>query len=116
MSCLWIYTLNVSWSEDGQAVEGQNGLYASAVYDETTKRYFVKVANTSRSAQTVTIAFTGIEALSKGQAITLHADDKAENSIATPDAVKPYTTSLPTIGNGVEATIGARTFAVIVVE
>lgn len=103
-------------TEDGQAVEGQNELYASAVYDETTKRYYVKVANTSRSAQTVTIAFTGSGALSKGQAITLHADDKAENSIATPDAVKPYTTSLPTIGNGVEATIGARTFVVIVVE
>ena len=103
-------------TEDGQAVEGQNGLYASAVYDETTKRYYVKVANTSRSAQTVTIAFTGSGTLSKGQAITLHADDKAENSIATPDAVKPYTTSLPTIGNGVEATIGARTFVVIVVE
>lgn len=103
-------------TEDGQAVEGQNGLYASAVYDKTTKRYYVKVANTSRSAQTVTIAFTGSSTLSKGQAITLHADDKAENSITAPDVVKPYTTSLPTIGNGVEATIGARTFTVIVVE
>ena len=103
-------------TENGETVEGQNGLYASAVYDESTKRYYVKVANTNTTAQTVTIAFTGSGALSKAQIITLHADNNAENSIDNPDLVKPRTINLPTIGNGVEVTIGARTFAVLVVE
>lgn len=103
-------------SEGGQAVEGQNGLYASAVYDEGSKRYYVKVANTGTTAQDITVTFTGNRPLSKGQLVTFHANDADENSIAQPEKVKPQTTSLPVTANGVETTIGARTFVVMVVE
>ena len=103
-------------SEGGQAVEGQNGLYASAVYDEGSKRYYVKVANTGTTAQDITVTFTGNRPLSKGQLVTFHANDADENSIAQPEKVKPQTTSLPVTTNGVETTIGARTFVVMVVE
>ena len=103
-------------TENGQAVEGSDGLYASAVFDSTTGRYYVKVANAGITDQPINIEFTGNRPVTSGQVITLHAADTAENSLAQPKAIEPRTSSITTKTNGVETTIGARTFAVYVLE
>ena len=103
-------------TENGQAVEGSDGLYASAVFDSTTGRYYVKVANAGTTDQPINIEFTGNRPVAGGQVITLHAADTAENSLAQPKAIEPRTSSITTKTNGVETTIGARTFAVYVLE
>lgn len=41
--------------------EGQNGLFASAVYDKNKNELIVKVANTSDTAQPVSLKFEGLK-------------------------------------------------------
>ncbi len=41
--------------------EGQNGLFASAVYDKDKNELIVKVANTSNTAQSISLNFAGLK-------------------------------------------------------
>lgn len=73
--------------------EGQNGLFASAVYDKDRNEYIVKVANTSAEDQELNINFAGMkkkEGISKVRIQTLSSDDPdAENSIENPSKIVP---------------------------
>ena len=73
--------------------EGQNGLFASAVYDKDRNEYIVKVANTSAEDQELKINFAGMkkkEALTKVRVQTLSSEDPdAENSIENPSKIVP---------------------------
>ena len=58
--------------------EGQNGLFASAVYDKDKKEIIVKVANTSDKAQPLSLKFEGLkkqDVLSDGRCIKLRSTD-----------------------------------------
>lgn len=101
-------------TENGKAVAGEDGLYASAVYDKTSKKIIVKIANASEKAQQITINFKGIKKLSTALLITLHADDKlATNTLEQPNNVVPQESVIPTTGNNIMLTIPAMTFEVI---
>ena len=74
-------------------LEGQNGLFASAVSEGND--IIVKVANTGETAQPFTIDFKGIKAKAPLTGLTmtrLTAPDDAENTLDNPDMVKPVTT------------------------
>lgn len=58
--------------------EGQNGLYASAVIDDNTGEYIVKVANTSDTPRQINLRFDGLKSdrpLTTARAISLSADN-----------------------------------------
>ena len=104
---------------DKQAVagnEGQNGLFASAVWDEPTRSYIVKVVNTSASDQPLQLRFEGLkkkDTLAGGSVITFHSDDlDAENTLDEPDRIVPKEAQLQAEGTVVNTVIGAKTFAV----
>ena len=103
---------------DGHPVagkEGQNGLYASAVIDDKTDEYIVKVANTSGSPRELTLKFDGLKKsrnLSDGHAITLSADDPdADNTVDNPSRIVPSESRLTVDGNTLPVPIPAKTFA-----
>ncbi len=101
-------------TENGKSVAGEDGLYASAVYDKPSKNMIIKIANASERAQKVTISFKGVKKLSPAQLITLHADDKlATNTLEHPHNVVPQESVIPTTGNNIMFTIPAMTFQVI---
>ncbi len=103
----------LSLTENGKPVEGNDGLYASAVYDKDTKGYIVKVANTSDAAKDVKIMFKGIKTLKDGKVITLHSDNAdATNTLDNPDNVIPQTSEMKADGNILSVSIPAKTFAV----
>ena len=87
----------------GKPVAGnadQNGLFASAVIDKNTGNYIVKVANTSDSAQNLTINFNGLK--KKGSKIvsatvtTLSSENPdADNSLENPGLIVPVTEDVP---------------------
>lgn len=87
----------------GKPVAGnadQNGLFASAVIDKNTGDYIVKVANTSDSAQNLTINFNGLK--KKGSKIvsatvtTLSSENPdADNSLENPGLIVPVTEDVP---------------------
>lgn len=105
---------------DGKPVSGQagqNGLFASAVWDEPTQTYIVKVINTSDTAQPVAITFEGLKAsqrLAAEPSIIFHSDNPdADNTLDNPTAIVPHEASAPTVGgNQMTAEVGAQTFAV----
>ncbi|MDR1762805.1 MAG: carbohydrate binding domain-containing protein [Dysgonamonadaceae bacterium] len=98
--------------------EGQNGLFASAVYDSGDKTVIVKIANTSDTAQPFSLNFKGLK---KNQTIagisltTLKSDNPdAENTIANPSAVAPVEVPLAQSISGAvySGEIAAQSFAV----
>ena len=105
---------------DGKPVSGQagqNGLFASAVWDEPTQTYIVKVINTSDTAQPVAITFEGLKSsqrLAAEPSIVFHSDNPdADNTLDNPTAIVPHEASAPTVGgNQMTAEVGAQTFAV----
>lgn len=108
---------------DGHPVagkEGQNGLYASAVIDDKTDEYIVKVANTSGSPRELTLKFDGLKKsrkFSDGHAITLSADDPdADNTVDNPSRIVPSESRLTVDGNTIPVTIPAKTFAVYILK
>lgn len=96
--------------------EGQDGLFASAVWDNDTKEYIVKVINTSDKAQDITLNFAGLKKknkLSNGKCITFHSDNlDADNTVDNPNVVLPKESSVNIEGNVFNAEIGAKTFAI----
>lgn len=120
-----LYSLNkgeqtVPLKMDGKVVagnEGQNGLFASAVKEDSTGDLIVKVANTSDTAQELDMDFKGLkknQGYSSVVITTLHNDNpNAENTLDNQDIVKPVETTA-TLTNSADwnVTLPAKTFAV----
>ena len=96
--------------------EGQNGLFASAVWDNKSQEYIVKVANTSGEKRSIALNFTGLgkkEQLGDGKCIKLNSpDNNAENTIGKPDVIRPEESSVSINGNIYNAELEPYTFAI----
>ena len=103
----------LSLTENGKAVEGGDGIYASAVYDKNEDAYIVKVANTTDDAKELNIVFNGLKAFHSGKVTTLHAEsNEAVNTVDKKNIVIPQVFDVKTEGNILNVNIGARTFCV----
>ena len=96
--------------------EGQDGLFASAVWDNDTKQYIVKIINTTDKPQPVTLEFAGMkkkETLADGKCITFHSDQlEADNTVDNPNVVLPKESAVSIEGKVLNAEIGAKTFVI----
>lgn len=96
--------------------EGQDGLFASAVWDNNTKEYIVKVINTSDKAQPITLDFKGLKKknkLTNGKCITFHSDNlDADNTVDNPNVVLPKESKVSIEGTVFNTEVGAKTFAI----
>ncbi|MEA4885344.1 MAG: alpha-L-arabinofuranosidase C-terminal domain-containing protein [Bacteroides graminisolvens] len=97
-------------------VEGQKGLFASAVWDKDSQSYIVKVVNTSDQAQPLSLTFAGMkkkEVLSKGVCIKLQSTDPdKDNTLDNPQAIVPVQTEVSAMGNAFDTQIEPKTFAI----
>ena len=72
--------------------EGQNGLFASAVVDKAENIVIVKVINTSKEKQSVSINLLGLKGAAQAETITLtHNEMDAENTLDEPEKITPKT-------------------------
>ena len=72
----------------GQA--GQDGLFASSVFDANTGEVIIKVINTSKQPQPVSIQLTGMKGERMAQTITLsHNGMDDENTLDNPERITP---------------------------
>lgn len=96
--------------------ERQNGLFASAVWEEADQSYIVKVANTSAKAQPVTLNFSGLkknDKLGNGVCIKLRSTDPdKDNTIENPQAITPQESKVSIEGHVFSAELEPNTFAV----
>jgi alpha-L-arabinofuranosidase len=75
--------------------EGQDGLFASAVYDKNSDEVIMKVINTSKQPQPITIKLLGMKDERTAQTITLsHNGMDDENTLDDPERITPKTGSL----------------------
>ena len=94
--------------------EGQDGLFASAVWDANKKEVIVKVINVSDEAQDVKLTFTGLKKNQTPELVditTYHSDDLyADNTLDNPTAIVPQVKAAE--GAALEvANVPAKTFA-----
>ena len=69
---------------------GQDGLFASAVFEQSTGEVIVKVVNTSEKAQPVSIQLLGIKGVRTANTITLcHDGMDDENTLDNPEKIIP---------------------------
>lgn len=96
--------------------EGQNGLFASAVWDEPSQSYIVKVVNTSAEAQPLVLTFQGLKknvTLAEGTVTTFHSDNlDAENTLDAPFSIVPKEAAIQAEGGVLTTEIGEKTFAI----
>ena len=94
--------------------EGQDGLFASAVWDAAKKEVIVKVVNVSEKAQEVKLNFAGLKKSQKLQLVditTYHSDDLyADNTLDNPTAIVPQVQTADGAALDV-ANVPAKTFA-----
>ena len=85
---------------------GQDGLFASAVFDKQTGEVIVKVVNTSEAAQPVTLNLQGIKAAGEAQTITLcHNGMDDENTLDEPEKITPQPGTIAVAAGKKAATI-----------
>ena len=77
--------------------EGQDGLFASSVVDKADGTVIVKVINTSKTAQPVTINLNGFKGKAQAATLTLsHSEMDAENTLDQPEKITPKEGSIST--------------------
>ncbi|MDE6012762.1 MAG: alpha-L-arabinofuranosidase, partial [Prevotella sp.] len=72
-------------------LDGQDGLFASSVYDKTTDEVIIKVINTSKQAQPITVNLLGMKGERTAQTLTLSHNGSMddENTLDQPEKIKP---------------------------
>lgn len=101
---------------DGQKVDKENGLFASAVWDQNTSEFILKLVNMLELPQKISVHFDGLEKsvrLTNGIKITFHSDDPmAENSLDEPLKVVPSEESVEIDGHTLNSEVYGKSFVI----
>ena len=86
--------------------EGQDGLFASSVFDKTTGEVIVKVVNTSKQSQPLSIQLLGMKGERTADIITLSHNGKMtdENTLDEPEKIIPILSGMK-LGAGKKSTL-----------
>jgi alpha-L-arabinofuranosidase len=70
--------------------EGQDGLFASSVFDKASGQIIVKVVNTSKQPQAISLNLQGVKGARTAETITLcHNAMDDENCLDNPEKITP---------------------------
>ncbi len=100
---------------DGNALTGQNGVYASTTKDENTGELIIKLVNTLKSAQVAEVKVDGVNSLEKtGKLIELSQPDlEVYNTFDNPEQVKPVEKEVEIAGPEFALDLSPQSFNVI---
>lgn len=97
--------------------KGEDGIFASAVFDKNKNEYIVKVINTTESSKSVKILLNGLKTISSVNAITLDCSDyEMENTVDNPNAIVPQETTLKAEGNTLNVSVAGKNFVVYKIQ
>ncbi len=129
-SCSWYFhqiyshnkgsnVLSLTWN--GQPIagtEGQDNLFASAVYEKTTKEIIIKIVNAGEKSQNISINLNGLsKATHTGVMTTYSAEDlDSDNSFEEPTKVVPQSRNITIKDAVISTTIPAKSFAMYKVK
>jgi alpha-N-arabinofuranosidase len=100
---------------NNQAVAGQDGCYATASVDKNTNELVIKFINSTASAKNTSFKISGSKGYQKqASVITLRSDDKdAVNSLETPTAISPKSSTINVSGSTLKLDIEPYTFKIV---
>ncbi len=103
----------VSALENGKPLEGEDGLYVSAVMDKNAGCTIVKIVNVNDAARDVTLKMKGMKDGKEAKVTTLHSDDaRATNSPQKGYSVQPEEKTV-TLTTQPTLSIPAKSFVVV---
>lgn len=106
--------LSLTW--DKKNITGQNGLYASAVYDKNEKCYIIKIANINDKSQSIELVLNGLKKNVKpyvGECWLLRSDNlKLINTLDNPENIIPISTKAVLNQNTLKIKLAAQSFGV----
>jgi alpha-L-arabinofuranosidase len=84
---------------------GQDGLFASSVFDKNTGEVIIKIINTSKQPQPVSVKLVGMKGTRTAETITLSHDGMDdENTLDRPELITPKNGTL-SVDAGKDATL-----------
>ena len=124
-SCSWYFhqiyshnkgsnVLKLTWNDKPVAgTEGQEGLFASAVFEKSTNEVIVKIVNTGGKAQNITLNLNGLKKGTRTGSLTTYSADNldGENTLDNPTKYVPQTKPITVEGTSLEVNIPAKSFA-----
>lgn len=98
--------------------KGEDGLFASAVWDKDTQEYIIKVINTTDKVQSVRIDLKDAKKLpATAQTVTLDCSDyELDNTPENPNAVMPAEGFVPVKDGAIQTSVKGKTFVVFKVK
>lgn len=103
---------------DGKPATGENGLYASAVFDKNLNGYIIKIVNTSNASKEIRVNLKGMkknQQISLGECVKMQNNDlKKINTIGSPDNFIPQKASASI--NGQQVKIDAEQYSFYVIK
>ncbi|WP_420458138.1 alpha-L-arabinofuranosidase C-terminal domain-containing protein [Neolewinella sp.] len=104
-------------TSNGEAVTGQQDLYASAVKDRERGQLYIKVANTGAEAHSVRIELANAGSLGEATALTLGSPEgETLNSFAAPRRISPREQPLVVEGDQLVADVPAKSLVIYRVD
>lgn len=105
----------LSMLKENKPLTGQDGLYASAAFDQNSGDIILKLVNSSEKAQTANVVLDGTKKLSpKGKITVLKSDDiDRVNSIEQPTLVSPVEREFVVKGKTINQELAPYSFTVI---
>jgi alpha-L-arabinofuranosidase len=105
----------VSARSNGEAVTGQDSLYASAVIDKKTSEVIIKIVNSSSIEKQTSVNLEGAKKIKSPALVTVLTAQslEQENSIESPDAVKPIVQSTEVNDHKINITLRPNSLTVI---
>lgn len=94
-------------------VIGQDGLYASTVFDKNSNEIIIKLVNVNSTPLEVVVALKGKSAVGEAKWLVMSSDDEAsENSLDKPMALSPVEKTLSVTGKTLKLTLGSKSLNV----
>jgi alpha-N-arabinofuranosidase len=102
---------------NNENVTGQNGLYASSVWDKNTNEMIIKLVNSSDKLQSPEIQLVGIKKINPNvEVIVLKSELASENSFSDPAKIKPVQSSIEAKGKVVKPELAPYSLTVVKVK
>ncbi len=98
-----------------EPVMGQNGLYASSVFDDNTGETIIKLVNAGKGEMPVKIQLSGAKRIGKTATMSLLTSDdpKTVNSIDEPRKISPQESQLQLKGKYIEVSLPSSSLTVV---
>jgi alpha-N-arabinofuranosidase len=101
-----------------EKVNGQNGLYASAVWDKEGKEIIVKLVNSSEAIQSTDLQLSGAKRLAaKGSMLVLKSESlEGVNSLDSPTQISPVEQAIDVKAKNIKLSLPANSVSVVRVK